>query len=351
MIKYTIGKVEQFNHTRGFGFIRTGAYASYFVHITKAYKDIKDGDTVTYKVVYTNKGEAAQDVRKLSETEIVSITKNNNEYDIIAAENIRKHRQNLIDVVKPQAIVKAELELLKEWNTLEEAKVITLELEAIGDSFEMINTSFDMYDEDDKDDCRYSEIVYEHEDRIGSFKRKERLKEERAEVLENGLKCHKCDKKLPFNDFNYREDVTEDDGSFRFGLEWNCIACDLHLEKLNIARINRVENRSINANKLYEAFLESGRDKMTAKETEARIRVFLENHEDNYYESFPEDIKEWILNISTAKQREREYYTHRSFVRGGRLYCIINARYIPGPYTTMCVGFPLLSGTKENLHL
>ncbi len=58
------GRVDFFNHDKGFGFIRSSSgQDKYFVHISRTYDPINEGDWVTYELEMTPKGLNAIEVR------------------------------------------------------------------------------------------------------------------------------------------------------------------------------------------------------------------------------------------------------------------------------------------------
>ncbi len=59
------GTVKFFNHVKGFGFIKIeGQEREVFVHKTGLIDEIKDNDTVEFKLEDTPKGPSAVEVRK-----------------------------------------------------------------------------------------------------------------------------------------------------------------------------------------------------------------------------------------------------------------------------------------------
>lgn len=68
MEEFKTGTVKWFNTNKGFGFILSDDGKDVFVHysdiINDGFKNLSEGDTVTYKIVETGKGKRAIDVRK-----------------------------------------------------------------------------------------------------------------------------------------------------------------------------------------------------------------------------------------------------------------------------------------------
>ena len=60
------GKVDFFNHSRGFGFIKELVnQEKYFVHANSLSEEINEGDTVTFEVERSFKGMTAVNVKKI----------------------------------------------------------------------------------------------------------------------------------------------------------------------------------------------------------------------------------------------------------------------------------------------
>ena len=60
------GRVEFFNHSKGFGFIKeVDTQEKYFVHINSLVEEIKEGDTVTFELERGFKGMSAVRVKKV----------------------------------------------------------------------------------------------------------------------------------------------------------------------------------------------------------------------------------------------------------------------------------------------
>jgi len=60
------GRVEFFNHSKGFGFIKElDTQEKYFVHINSLIEEIKEGDTVTFELERGFKGMSAVRVKKV----------------------------------------------------------------------------------------------------------------------------------------------------------------------------------------------------------------------------------------------------------------------------------------------
>ena len=68
------GKVKWFNDAKGFGFIQYGDLEDIFVHYSAickdGYKTLKEGDIVDFRLIETEKGLQAVDVR---ETQLTTI--------------------------------------------------------------------------------------------------------------------------------------------------------------------------------------------------------------------------------------------------------------------------------------
>jgi len=65
-IKMETGTVKWFNQSKGFGFIeRENEDKDLFVHMTEVQGQINDGDNVEFEVGETEKGPAAQKVKKV----------------------------------------------------------------------------------------------------------------------------------------------------------------------------------------------------------------------------------------------------------------------------------------------
>lgn len=59
------GRVEFFNHSKGFGFIRdSGSQEKYFVHVNNLEEEIREGDKVTFELERGFKGMSAIRVKK-----------------------------------------------------------------------------------------------------------------------------------------------------------------------------------------------------------------------------------------------------------------------------------------------
>ena len=60
------GRVEFFNHSKGFGFIKDGdSQEKFFVHVNSLTEEIKEGDMVTFELERGFKGMSAVRVKKL----------------------------------------------------------------------------------------------------------------------------------------------------------------------------------------------------------------------------------------------------------------------------------------------
>ena len=60
------GRVEFFNHSKGFGFIKeVDTQEKYFVHINSLVEEIKEGDTVSFELERGFKGMSAVRVKKV----------------------------------------------------------------------------------------------------------------------------------------------------------------------------------------------------------------------------------------------------------------------------------------------
>ncbi len=60
------GRVEFFNHTKGFGFIKElDSQEKYFVHVNGLTEEVKEGDTVSFELERGFKGMSAVRVRKI----------------------------------------------------------------------------------------------------------------------------------------------------------------------------------------------------------------------------------------------------------------------------------------------
>jgi cold shock CspA family protein len=60
------GRVEFFNHSKGFGFIKElDRQDKYFVHVNNLTEEINEGDMVTFEVEHTFKGMSAIRVKKV----------------------------------------------------------------------------------------------------------------------------------------------------------------------------------------------------------------------------------------------------------------------------------------------
>ena len=61
------GRVEFFNHSKGFGFIKEAdSQEKFFVHVNNVTEEIKEGDIVTFELERGFKGMSAVGVKKVS---------------------------------------------------------------------------------------------------------------------------------------------------------------------------------------------------------------------------------------------------------------------------------------------